>query len=885
MPSLPEGVSEDDIYTLRRLVAEAFQNAQKSVASHRKLVVSLKSVQDKASNAGIEEFFNRIFVKMVNRVLGIKKNEGCAERIVKFCESFVTHISSSQEGQQEADDDSVATRFVEYFIRHLLRGIEAKDKVVRFRVCQLIAVTVNHLGEITDDLFDAIKYNLCKRLYDKESTVRLQSVLALSRLQGVDEDEEEDDGITITKLLLSVLQHDSNAEVRRAVLFNLNKTQETLALLLERAWDVHPTNRRAVYSRTMKEIGDFRLLSIGMRERILQWGLQDRDSTVKAAATKMFVTQWLEAADNNLIEVLERLDVLNSAIAEKAMRVFFENRHDTLDKMDFRPEFWQELTAESVFLARTFNQYCIENKFAELAEGRMPELTKLAELIKHYLAELHVNRHSDSAAEIEFIVEQLLIIADTYDFGDEVGRRNTLSLLREVLVNQSLNDVLIQKSVQVLKRISVSESDFSQVLVEVISDIRDTLDETEGEEEQEEDEDTKAKKHAAQLAAMLKCLSIAQSVLELIVKPLDSNVHLTSIVNGLIIPAVKNLEPVIRERGLRCLGLSCLLSKELAIDNLMLFGHCYQKGDPDLQVEAVKIISDILMIHGTSVLDTEGGVDTMSIYKLYYRAARNPQDPIVQATAAEALCKLVLAGIFTDDDLIKALVIIFFDGNNAENAALKQILSFCIPVYCYSSPENQARMARIAVDSLRRLTTTFESTDEEMVGPAHIIQQILDWTDPEKLADTTDSPNAAIHLDLCGDMLRRITASDSKDERRALCMALNKLHFPRSTELSQLLELHELTQSVIEVNAATDSVSKNALNRFEAALSKAIAKMESSTAYVTTVNSFNHDGSVNTSNHDDESDNDGEAEEVEDPTSAVLEEDTMETNQSTIRAY
>lgn len=67
--SLPEGVTEDDIRTLRKLVAQNFQDGQNTVASHRKIVAALKNYQDRAVSVGLEEDFNRAFVKMVNRVL------------------------------------------------------------------------------------------------------------------------------------------------------------------------------------------------------------------------------------------------------------------------------------------------------------------------------------------------------------------------------------------------------------------------------------------------------------------------------------------------------------------------------------------------------------------------------------------------------------------------------------------------------------------------------------------------------------------------------------------------------------------------------------------------------------------------------------------------
>jgi condensin complex subunit 3 len=49
---------------------------------------------------------------------------------------------------EETEESLAAGRFVDMFLRHLLRGIDAKEKFVRLRVCQLIALAMNSLGEI-----------------------------------------------------------------------------------------------------------------------------------------------------------------------------------------------------------------------------------------------------------------------------------------------------------------------------------------------------------------------------------------------------------------------------------------------------------------------------------------------------------------------------------------------------------------------------------------------------------------------------------------------------------------------------------------------------------------------------------------------------------------
>lgn len=69
---------------------------------------------------------------------------------------------------------------------------EANSNAVRFRVCQLINRLLGSMPEnalIDDDLFDKLNKAMFIRLKDKIPNVRIQAVLALSRLQDPKDDE------------------------------------------------------------------------------------------------------------------------------------------------------------------------------------------------------------------------------------------------------------------------------------------------------------------------------------------------------------------------------------------------------------------------------------------------------------------------------------------------------------------------------------------------------------------------------------------------------------------------------------------------------------------------------------------------------------------------
>ena len=515
----------------------------------------------------------------------------------------------------------------------------SKEKVVRYRATQLVAHIINSLDSIDDEYYHLLKMGLLKRIRDKEPMVRVQAVLGLGRLAGnedegvqEEEDSDDDDAHGLLEKLLDVLQNDPSADVRRSLLLNLPLTPSTLPFLLERARDLDSATRRALYSRLLPALGDFRHLSLSMREKLLRWGLRDRDDNVRKATARLFRERWIEdcagpratvddgtkaepAAPNidSLLELLERIDVINSGveegIASEAMRAFWSGRPDYLDELSLDDQFWDHLAPESVFAARTFNEYCRQQgdgRFESIVEEKMPEVTKLAFYLQRYSnnlveclrqnSENQEGEEEEDTAEQEFIVEQLLHIAKTLDYSDEVGRRKMFSLLRVILAYPELPDEVTKLVIDVLRDICgfdvAGERDFCGVVLEAVAEVHDAVIAEDAMVEKEDesfhsalsaqlsdstptkqsgpkllpaekiadDEESEAKA-IKEIVINMKCLHIAQCMLQNVEGTLQQNVHLVTMLNNLVVPAVRSHEAPIRERGLLCLGLCCLLDK------------------------------------------------------------------------------------------------------------------------------------------------------------------------------------------------------------------------------------------------------------------------------------------------------------------------------------
>ncbi|KAI9696147.1 MAG: hypothetical protein M1820_008288 [Bogoriella megaspora] len=953
--------------TLRKRICSIFADAQRSAATHRKSVISLRKVQEfccyeptKPRKHAEEDFdeddFTREIVRCVARILVIKKSEPVGDRLVRFLGSFLKHgTEKDNEINRPVDADEAeifpetpSSRLTSSIITLLLQLLPSKDKVVRFRCTQIISFIINTLDFIDDELFDYIRLGLLKRLRDKESSVRVQAVHGLGRLAGEGdaqaeaEDSDDDDTATgVLEKLLEVLQNDPSGDVRRTLLLNLPLTPTTLPYLLERARDVDGATRRALYARLLPALGDFRHLSLTHREKLLRWGLRDRDDAVRKATARLFRERWIEDVATShrpaiepiegeaggavkeppvdaspsyegLLELLERIDIVNSGgetgIALEAMREFWDGRPDYCDAITFDDAFWNELTPESTFIARTLNGYCRssdDSRLVALIEDKMPEVTRFGYLLQAQISALIEQVKKIATAEgeegaeveedtvqLEFVVEQMLQIALTLDYSDEIGRRKMSSLMRESLAAPELPEESTKLVVEVLRCVcggyEAGEREFCEVVLEAIAEVHDTImgedaakddgddsfhsavselsddempakgkkgkkndDDSELSEQQEVDEEKAIK----EIMVNMKCLHIAQCMLQNVQCNLEQNSHLVTMLNNLVVPAVRSQEAPIRERGLLCLGLCCLLGKNLASENLTLFLHCFARGHPALQIISLQIITDILTAHPTLLSPTTAITSTTPpsspsksttspllppVIKAFRKALKHT-DPNVQSTATLSLSKLLLSRTLLDSSLLHSLLLTYFSPHPEQrgNAATRQTLTYFLPVFTRSRPENAELVGGLVVPLLRELLNAQEEAEDdeevlgEWVGLNGVVAQLCDWTDPrrgvgmERGDGVQGEVDGAVHLLLASNLLARIvTSACSREERKMLVGVLGKCAVLPSKTRGELVRGNlEAVREVLDSKVALDASARNALGKMESALQRLVDKM------------------------------------------------------------
>ena len=215
--------------------------------------------------------------------------------------------------------------------------------------------------------------------------------------------------------------------------------------------------------------------------------------------------------------------------------------------------------------------------------------------------------------------------------------------------------------------------------------------------------------------------------------------------------------------------------------------------------------------------------------------------------ACEAAQKLVLHNLLPPEataEIVKAFTLLYFDPDGISNSAVRQALTYFLPVFCHSKVKNAQLMAGITVPIVSKLLIIRDEIeddeDAEMVGWPVITAHLAEWTDGRKVVGQTElgldgkmssSVESEVpHIALAIDILERaLTSTCSKDERKPLLSLLTKLHVspspPKNKEeegtINELLEtLQGLVSEAIEDRIGTDATQRNALVKLEATLTK-----------------------------------------------------------------
>uniref|UniRef100_A0A8C3AKG2 Non-SMC condensin I complex, subunit G n=1 Tax=Cyclopterus lumpus TaxID=8103 RepID=A0A8C3AKG2_CYCLU len=462
-------------------IKEAFQRAQKGHNNKAKLVASLNSRYNKLED---KTLFHEEFVHYLKYAMIVYKREPTVENVMEFVARFAT--KEEEEEEDDAEDDHP---FLSFLFNFLLESHKASSHAVRFRVCQLINKLLGSMAEnaqIDDDLFDLIHQAMLVRATDKFPNVRIQAALAMTRLQQ----PKDPDCPTINAYML-ILENDTNAEVRRAVLSCIAMSPRTLPKVLKRTRDIKENVRKLAYQ-VLAEKVHIKALTIAQRVVLLQQGLHDTSEAVREVVCSRLLPAWMLRLDGNFTELLHRLDVENCAqTALDTLQAIFrgtpteellQNRAQ-LDNRKLVPV--DSLSCENVLYWRALCEF-IKGKGDdgdEMLEQVLPDAATYADYLYGYLKAVPLlseeQRADFNQLELvmtkEFISQQLIRLIGCLDTNEEGSRKRVLAVLQEMLALPQTPSSLVSLLTEKLLTLLPDDHRRIQTVAEIISDVRDPI--------------------------------------------------------------------------------------------------------------------------------------------------------------------------------------------------------------------------------------------------------------------------------------------------------------------------------------------------------------------------------------------------------------------------
>ncbi|XP_031963874.1 condensin complex subunit 3 isoform X2 [Corvus moneduloides] len=828
-------------------VREAFQLAQKPHQNHAKLVVALKSTYAQLDD---KEGFNEKFIHFLKYAMIIYRREPAVEQVISFAARFVTSFyqTEKEDGSEEGEEDNL---LLNYVFKFLLESHDANSHAVRFRTCQLVNKILGNMpenAEIDDDLFDKINEAMLIRLKDKFPSVRIQAVLALSRLQN-----PKDENCPVVNVYSTLLENDSNSDVRRAVLSCIAPSERTLPIIVGRTMDVKEAVRKLAYE-VLAEKVHIRALTIAQRVKLLQQGLNDRSDAIKEVMKKKLLQAWLQFSEGDVLELLHKLDVENCPeVAIPVLNAMFSLSplHDivqnckNLDSRKLIP--LEDLTAENVLFWRCLCEY-LKSKGEEgevLLEEVLPEPAIYADYLlrKHLLVILQkiLILPSTSPALIPLLVERLLSIITDEDRRIQVIAEIT-SEVREpiVAVDQPVDAAEIRKQKLKLAKIKmklieaknaleecITLQDFNRaaVLKEEITELERTKNDLIKAAEQAEIKEMPVEKNDPE--TLLKCLIMCYEVLKIMSLSKGISPIIYEIIQSLILPGVTNVHPAVRNMAVLCLGCCTLQNKEFAQQQLPLLLEVLQVDNIKIKLSALKAIFDQLMLFGIEPFKTGRGKDSQSecahirtengedesetieeeeetatVHNLLKLLSGflDSEDSELRTEAAEGIAKLMFSGRLISTKLLSRLVLLWYNPVTEDDTRLRHCLGVFFPLFAYANRSNQECFEEAYLPTLQTLLNAPATSPLAEVDISNVSELLVDLTRPSGLKchskKSQDYQELTVHDTLAMKICNEILADPTAPDVRIYAKALNSLELSSSSTENLLVLLNEIQEKV-----------------------------------------------------------------------------------------
>ncbi|KAJ1513296.1 hypothetical protein HMI55_005731 [Coelomomyces lativittatus] len=626
------------------------------------------------------------------------------------------------------------------------------------------------MTSIDESLFTLLKSEILSRARDKEPLVRKEIVSAMSILQTAEGDEDTD---SIWHTLAELLQYDPSPIVRRSALASVPLNPQTLPSIISRCSDVDSMTRKVAYKVIAEHYATFDDLSSSFCISILNYGLKDNDPSVQEACLEL-IDKWISDSPLDLIRLLVKLNVVASlSVSETLVLVTLKRHPKFVEKVYIDDDFWKNLTPETALLLR-----CMGQTIPSVAEEMVVET--LAYYLQSHTNRMLLNQDEKMDQAFEYIVHELLKLASSMDYADELGRRQMFSLIRSMVTSVDISEELMDPLMGLFRMICIDERDFIRVIQDVVRDIQD--------EAMEDDEAD------AQIFRDLKCLLIIQKTLASSSMGWrhESFAPMHGLLPELILPAFQRHSEygIIVASAVACLGLICLSSKEHAqqyLSQIIAYAGapCAMNLDlVDVVLSSSKVLFDLIYVYGMESLNAP----VERIYNTFLNGLSCPVRSVA-SLYIEGCVKLFLVRRISDLEELKTLLVMALSPEQYH----ANCLNYFLEAFPKAHPDNVGLLEKVYAKVIASIA---ESNPTQLVS---VSQKMSSWLDNAK-PGLWQAPVAV-------ELIQTGQETEVFKHYLQVCLKFNFAH----AELDQIMELRSW---VGQVHSQDPSV-QNALKKID----------------------------------------------------------------------
>ncbi|XP_014662926.1 PREDICTED: condensin complex subunit 3-like [Priapulus caudatus] len=907
-------------------VKEVFSKCQHSTQNKAQLQKELLACHDKMGDDNFyKDFIHHLKYLMIvyEQEPAVERS---IDFVTEFIASFHPSKKDISEDKSEESSGDEMHPFILKFFNFLLKSHGARDRAVRMRSCQIINKLLNNLGDaqIDDELFEGIYRAMLERVKDKYPVVRVQAVTALIRLQDPSDTGcpiiaayifllERDPNAQVRRTVLSAI-----ATSKKTAPVIIGRTQDVSTVVRKHAYKVLAEK---VHIRGLPIAKRVKLLKRGLCDRssavkeacsqgLLQSWLRMCNDSVVDLLRCLDVENSCEATELIMKNLLG--DVPAKELAEKFLPLLNESL--VIEEANLNSEvatYWQCVCSHLKSLGVTGE---------EQMERLLPDLTQFCNYMRQYVLAERAERSVEDTLQQSYISQQLLTILSLYDCSDEAGRKVLCALVDELLVSPATDATLVKGLMSQLCVLRGDDAARVQYVVELIADVRQPIASAPAcrmSENEQRERDLKVAKlrvmlmerrdeledsikeqdfvRAAQLkediseleqqkedlldqpsidsqetqmekddeATLMKALTMAKELLQKVtISTLTPAMH--SLLQTLILPAVQSEDPALRQLAVECLGLCCLISKELARTHLLLFIQILQLDQEALQVAALHAVFDLILTYGLesfcatgktdgdkrdsvegaqrvdlgfddtseravspdaaseSQLGSDGvPVDTATSIICILSELLNSENLEIRTLTAEGMAKLMLTGRVTSPKLLSHLLLLWYNPVTEDDTLLRQCLGAFLPVFAFASRANQECVAEAFLPTLQTLFDAPLSSPLAEVNDTNVAKLMVDLTCSYYLSEAAkrgvDAAADSIHDTLAVKICNQILSDPESFGTLTLCKALGYLDL-NSNASSVANDLKVLAEDMLNVVSGRQCL--RLLEKFSSVVSK-----------------------------------------------------------------